>query len=236
MYPQYWTTGIWGYISQFVALNLIMNTNILNQDSAKCPKIIRDEYEILLDMLENEEYYGALLQAKDVLELSLKLPIVILLSGMETYILSKDIETNILRKKYPYAISILEDILSKPLSFGDWEIIAKKIGDRKNIHQINDIPLFEKERPLYNIFLNIIQKTYSFYYNFKDPELGNVTVSTWRNRKIGHGAINVDKKALSLEIIPIIGRVKQIIHNMDYSPVQIFKSDSGLKFRLLESR
>lgn len=236
MYPQYWTTGIWGYISQFVALNLIMNTNILNQDSAKCPKIIRDEYEILLDMLENEEYYGALLQAKDVLELSLKLPIVILLSGMETYILSKDIETNILRKKYPYAISILEDILSKPLSFGDWEIIAKKIGDRKNIHQINDIPLFEKERPLYNIFLNIIQKTYSFYYNFKDPELGNVTVSTWRNRKIGHGAINVDKKALSLEIIPIIGRVKQIIHNMDYSPVQIFKSDRGLKVRLLESR
>ncbi len=83
--------------------------------SAKCldtelyennPKIIRKEYERIFLLLDEGQTYGAVLQLRDVYELSLKIPVIISLS----YIRSK---SRLEEKHYKILESIIRKVQSK---------------------------------------------------------------------------------------------------------------------------
>ena len=50
------------------------------ENTKSIPEVIFSQYNTLWDMYEKGEYYGALYQIKDVLELSLKFPLLIMLA------------------------------------------------------------------------------------------------------------------------------------------------------------
>ena len=50
------------------------------ENTKSVPEVIFSQYNTLWDMYEKGEYYGALYQIKDVLELSLKFPLLIMLA------------------------------------------------------------------------------------------------------------------------------------------------------------
>ena len=58
------------------------------------PEIITKPYGILINLIENDEIYGALLKLKDVFELVIKLPLVIILSQTQKRIIQEDEDFN----------------------------------------------------------------------------------------------------------------------------------------------
>ncbi|MTI53741.1 tetratricopeptide repeat protein [Geosporobacter ferrireducens] len=95
----------------------------------KFPIIIAHEYKRLYELLKNGQTYGALLQLKDVFEVLIKFPILIIAS--EVYHKGKydDLEIKLLRM-----------LIEKPLSLGDWERIAGvALKCRTNNSQITSV-------------------------------------------------------------------------------------------------
>lgn len=86
-----------------------------NEIIEKYPAIIAHEYKRLLDLIEGNKIYGAFLQIKDIYEVLLKLPVLLVVAEINSKIKS-DLEDK-----------FIGEILIKPLSMGDWLEIASKI-------------------------------------------------------------------------------------------------------------
>ncbi len=80
------------------------------------PSVIAHEYWRLYDLLRQGQPYGAFLQVKDVFEVLIKFPVLILVSGIYHHLQRSDSEN-----------AILIALLEKWLTLGTWEEIAKTL-------------------------------------------------------------------------------------------------------------
>lgn len=106
--------------------------------------ILAHEYYRLYVLLEEKKYYGALLQTKDVLEVLLKLPILI----VSNYLLANSNNQE--------EDEIIKMLLQKPLSLGDWEIVGKKI-----------LKIKENERWKLDEVIKILKSVCNIYDKYK---------------------------------------------------------------------
>lgn len=125
------------------------------------PYHIRHEYERFCSMIEDEQYAGAWFELRDLVEVTLKFPVLLGLS----YMFQKesiDFENREVK-------NILELLLTKRLSLGDWKQLAFWLYECRMIWQ--------------NVgcLCEILKSVYSFVHNNQ--------IIQWRNDMIGHGAL-----------------------------------------------
>lgn len=99
-------------MDNFIDVNKYYDNEIIE----KYPAIIAHEYKRLLDLIECNKIYGAFLQIKDMYEVLLKLPVLLVVAEINNKIEKSDLENK-----------LLGQVLIKPLSMGDWLEIATKI-------------------------------------------------------------------------------------------------------------
>jgi tetratricopeptide (TPR) repeat protein len=129
--------------------------------------LLAHEYHVLYRFIKEQNYFGALLEYKDVVEIVLKFPVLIAIN----HLWRKD------NYELPEEKSILELLLGKPLSLGDWKAICElfiKLYGRKDAEKNN---IAESLKP-------ILEEVRKFY----DKE----RIVNWRNETIGHGALQTN--------------------------------------------
>jgi len=129
--------------------------------------LLAHEYHVLYSFMKEKNYFGALLEYKDVVEIVLKFPTLIAI--------------NHLWRKDSYELReekiIIELLLGKPLSLGDWKAICGFFNKLYGIKELKDYDLAAKLKPL-------LDKVNKFF------EKGNIV--RWRNETIGHGALQTN--------------------------------------------
>ena len=149
--------------------------------------LLAHEYHVLYGFIKNQNYFGALLEYKDIVEIILKFPTLIAINH-----LWRKNDYDLSDKSYEKAILAL--LLGKysGLSLGDWRRICEhfiylyeKMGKNKDISP-DDINLTSQLKPL-------LEAVNTFYLKEK--------IVTWRNETIGHGALqsNLDSDAEFIE-------------------------------------
>lgn len=108
-------------------------------DSQKYPEPIAAEYANIHEFLQKREVYGAFLQLKDVYEIMIKLPVLIVASD---WFQQPEAINN--RKR-----AILWDLLKQMLSLGHWFSIANRMKDELPVGDFI-VPLLEKAVELEN--------------------------------------------------------------------------------------
>lgn len=131
------------------------------------PYHIRHEYERFCSMIEDEQYAGAWFELRDLVEVTIKFPVLLGLSYMFQKE-SVDFENRDVK-------SILELLLTKRLSLGDWDKLIFLLCKCRMIKE-NAECLYE-----------ILQCVGSFVRNNEIIE--------WRNEMIGHGALPFEESA-----------------------------------------
>lgn len=115
--------------SQIWYRNLADNKQLWNEVILlESPSLIAQQYEMLHRLLSEGATYGALFKVKDLLEVILKFPSLILVSEM--------VEVEKDSSKHN---EILSFMTSKPLSLGDWQQIAIKLINTNGLSKLIDI-------------------------------------------------------------------------------------------------
>lgn len=128
------------------------------------PKIMELEYSRLKNLLNEEQIFAAMLELKDVLELTIKLPVI-----MEMALCLNDKKKSIqMNDGEIYAI-----MLNGPLSLGKWIQIANRLKAKKTGN---------------DILKSILQEVSNRYINSCIARK-SFDVAKWRNGRIGHGAL-----------------------------------------------
>lgn len=155
------------------------------------PVYIRDQYDSLRQFAKNGNLYGVMLQIKDVYETSIKIPCIIALSMIDESIIFDGKE----RVK-----DVFEFILKKPLSMGDWEVLAKKMIDSSAVSEQMLIDLLQQTRDLFN------------------KKIGNTKIVKWRNETIGHGMLRAeDDEENNNAIRELLSNLKEYFENAKVS-------------------
>lgn len=126
---------------------------------SKFPSVIAHEYHRMLEMCHSEEPFGLLLQTKDLLECVLKYQVLCICAW------AKEMKVPSFEEK------VAIEITSESLSLGAWKNFAGKI---RGFFNKSD---FELPEPMKNGLETLL----SFYEDYG--------IVTWRNEKIGHGAL-----------------------------------------------
>jgi len=129
--------------------------------------LLAHEYHVLYGFMKERNFFGALLEYKDVVEIVLKFPTLAAIN----HLWRKD------DYELPEEKSIIELLLGKPLSLGDWKAICElfiKLYGRKGLE---DYGLAAALKPL----LEAVNKFYS-----------QGRIVNWRNETIGHGALQTN--------------------------------------------
>jgi len=137
--------------------------------------LIAHEYHILYKFVKEQNYFGALLEFKDVVEILLKFPTLIAIN-------------NLWRKdKYtiPEEKAIIELLLSKPLSLGDWRELCRLFVELYKKMDKNK-ELAEENHAIVAILKPLLKAVYDFY---KKQIVEKKDIVQWRNECIGHGAL-----------------------------------------------
>lgn len=166
----------------------------------KYPWIIAYSYSKLEKFLQLEENYGLLFQIKDIFELLIKFPILIILDNAITKKLYEEKEINNL-------VSIL---LDKNLSFGDWIYIGKEILKLIDNDAIDILKFKDSD------IINILKSLINLYEENK--------IVWWRNENIGHGVLKNQydedfKKDIYNKIELLLGHFEEF--NEFYSSLKI---------------
>ena len=129
------------------------------------PQILSVEYQRLRKLFLENQVMGAIFELKDVIELTIKIPV----------ILAMAISLNDDRNKLSITKSkSFELLLSGPLSLGHWMNIAK---------------VLIKEPSLNESMKTILDNTLK-YLSVDNEANHSVNIVAWRNKRIGHGAFN----------------------------------------------
>lgn len=193
-----------------------------SEELKNIPEIILSEYDVLYEMLHDNKFYGMLLQAKDIFELCIKYPQVILLSCI-TNVLT-DFETKEIKTKYENVYRIMEVVLRAPLSLGDWELLCNLFAKI----EIDELPICEIDRPVCSACLKNIKaiqpivnqpKALLKWEREKNHNLNakSYKVSSWRNDIIGHGACYVDESLAMDSVVPLLETLNEILVKLDYT-------------------
>lgn len=216
------------------------------------PTFIKQQYDYLYnEMIRYGEVYGAFYEIKDILEILLKLPTLIFVEGISKYVISENAdiydEHKDSKKQLKIAKELLEKLLIKAPSLGDWEQLAKVLSDKK----IEDIPVSNKAKPLYvkiHLAMKNIEKIFGNFaevYIKKSNSNGTGTVtqqddttvdtkklimqfSAYRNVKIGHGATNLDIEKLFTDFKYFLGLLNSILDDSSYNGIEFIENGKEL--------
>ena len=143
--------------------------------------LLAHEYHVLYTFIINKNYYGALLEYKDVVEILLKFPTLI---AINHFWRKRNDEYDLSEKSDEKAIMML---LSKRggLSLGDWEAICQKFIDlhKKARKESNTT---QSDSDIYTYLTPLLEAVFKLY---KQGQNERKNVVTWRNEVIGHGAL-----------------------------------------------
>jgi tetratricopeptide (TPR) repeat protein len=135
--------------------------------------LLAHEYYVLYGFMKERNYFGALLEYKDVVEIVLKFPTLAAI--------------NHLWRKDNYELkeekAILELLLGKPLSLGDWKAICELFIKLYGKKGLENYALTATLKPL----LEAVGKLYN-----------ESKIVHWRNETIGHGALQTNLESDSL--------------------------------------
>ena len=192
------------------------------ENTTNIPYVIYGQYNIVMDMYEKQEYYGAIYQIKDVLELSLKFPLLIMLAIVAKHVEDEDDEIayDISNKKsfnggYSDVRDFLQDVLCGEISFGSLERFGKGLAT------LDEAMAPSKYRDEFLAIQSIIRKIIPAYFHPRFLDREDNCISSWRNRVIGHGALNPNKEELKKDLDAILCNLNAIISVSDYSAIHI---------------
>ncbi len=151
------------WINKLISEHTLWDESKFN--SVHFPFIIEHEYLRIYQLLKENQPYGAFLQIKDVYEILLKLPILLVANKWFS-----DRKNNSLSREKTSAIFLLVETV---LNLGDWVTIGNKIKTILKEEQEKT----EFETYIFQLLTGIL-KTY---------HTNNIV--NWRNTKIGHGAL-----------------------------------------------
>jgi tetratricopeptide (TPR) repeat protein len=168
------------------------------------PFVIAHEYKRIKTELEEGSVFGAMLQIKDLFEVLLKYPILI-------------IAAKIFRKenKTTKENEILKELVAKPLSLGDWVRIAGLIEDLT----LTNIKL--KEDNCINM-ISFLIKVYD-----GNSKINKDNMVNWRNSTVGHGALKLRN---DVEFIADM-KVKVILIKKIFEEIDKYLSNSKLYYK-----
>lgn len=188
------------------------------------PVAIQKTYKQLMSLLKKNEIYGSLLKIKDVFEISLKYPLVILASYLEQKC-EMNGEKGFLEEYSKLNVQfrcMIFDIINYKLSMGNWETIAQEISkiEEKNF-------LDTQYKSIIKVILDINKNNAQKYNNYIDENNNKIRISTWRNNTIGHGALNC--KDIMLVKKDVLNKLKYLNvilkENDDLYKKLLFKND-----------
>ena len=131
------------------------------------PRQIAGSYERLLELMQEGNVYGALLQMKELYEVTLKIPAL-----MALIYVSDTRETELTEDE-----EILKALVQEPLAMGHWRALVQCLEERETLALPRDLNrLLRKTRKLF--FRQVTQRA-------RD-------VVNWRNNTIGHGALKFE--------------------------------------------
>ncbi|MDR2568814.1 MAG: hypothetical protein LBD23_00770, partial [Oscillospiraceae bacterium] len=144
--------------------------------------LLAHEYHVLYSFMKDKNYFGALLQYKDVVEIIIKLPTLIAINHLwrkDNYTLTKEKE-------------IMKMLLEKPLSLGDWKAVCGNFV--KLYDEMEKSGNMEPEdKDIAAVLKPLLHEINVFFDKGK--------IVYWRNNSIGHGALQSnlesDKKHIS---------------------------------------
>ena len=176
------------------------------------PTILATEYNRLRRLLLDNQIMGGIFELKDVIELSIKLPVILAMA------ISLNDESNRLSITKSRAFCLL---LSGSLSLGHWVNIAKNLLD---------------ESYLSSSIKEILSNTLE-YLTVDNKQKESINVVAWRNKRIGHGAFSEE---LTDEIIEEIYAILRSLKHVFESNSNLFKSfkiyqNSANEMKLLEA-
>ena len=192
------------------------------------PGVIISSYETLISLLKDNEIYGALIKIKDIFELVIKLPLVIMLSHISNKVYHNANDKSDFEKNFSSLHTLLQkfvyDAISYQLTLGNWEAISGLIKK----HNINDLfPNTEPSSALYTLW-NINQKNHKSYTSLKDG-----TIASWRNKTIGHGALNCNKQDVKKDICEKLSLLNSLLQSTmeDYAQIDILIEDKFINVK-----
>ncbi|GKU24345.1 hypothetical protein CFOLD11_11710 [Clostridium folliculivorans] len=185
------------------------NINAMNE----FPTIIAHEYHRLKELSTAGEAYGTFMQIKDMYEVILKFPVLIMMEGL-IYSLKNEGENECRN-------SILRAFIEKPLSLGDWEVTASRIS------RLTDEELPQRNLMIYGetrTYLKNIIKLFKVKINGTEKY-----ISSWRNDEIAHGALAFDDVDFRNEIGYMLSNIHEIMRKSEkyYSQIEII-NDKGI--------
>lgn len=175
------------------------------------PTILATEYNRLRRLLLDNQIMGGIFELKDVVELSIKLPVILAMA------ISLNDETNRLSITKSRAFGLL---LSGSLSLGHWVNIAKKLLD---------------ESFLSSSIKKILSNTLE-YLTVDNKQKESINVVAWRNKRIGHGAFSEElNDEIREEIYDILRSLKHVFEsNSDlFEDYKIYQNSANV-MKLLE--
>lgn len=174
------------------------------------PQILSVEYQRLRKLFLENQIMGAIFELKDVIELTIKIPI----------ILAMAISLNDNRNKLSITKSkSFELLLSGPLSLGHWMNIAK---------------VLTKESSLNEHMKAILDNTLD-YLSVDNEVNHSVNVVAWRNKRIGHGAFNEHlNRETCIEIEKILIALKTVLkaNSELFQFFEIYQNNTNLMKKL----
>jgi tetratricopeptide (TPR) repeat protein len=147
--------------------------------------LLAHKYHVLYGYMKEQSYFGALLEYKDVVEIVLKFPTLVAIN----HLWRKD------DYELPEEKSILELLLGKPLSLGDWQTVCG-----------NFIKLYNGTAPEYIGIAAMLKPLLEAVNKFYDKGL----IVHWRNETIGHGALQTNLESNSEFISEFTVRLKAL--------------------------
>ena len=169
------------------------------------PGIIKKEYELLRESVQKDDICGALFRLKDIYEISMKLPCIIAIISISSYVeddndfikmtceelkkeheeyLSEEKKVNVESEVLKKFGNILSLLLEKPLSIGSWYRLAETIVEHAAVFEVNENLKGILERTIK------LHKAKPKKVNGEKGRYDNV--SNWRNKTIGHGTLLIN--------------------------------------------
>jgi len=167
--------------------------------------IIAFEYYKFKSLLENNQIYGCLFQVKDIYEILIRLPVLIVAS----ILLDKE-EINKFEEKF------LINLTLKKHTLGSWKSMLKSACDILSTYDESLLPLSQ-----------IAVETLTFSNDRSGSD--NIDLVQWRNKYVGHGPLMLDSNPKLYDDIQIrLSQITAFLHKIKghYTFIKFYNTES----------
>lgn len=180
------------------------------------PPILKKEYQLLQQSVQNDDICGALFRLKDIYEICIKLPSILSVITISARIesdrafvrmsetqLKKEQEDFLTGSETPESDSelqekfscILSRMVKEPLSIGGWRQIASSIVENAGVFALDENLKEILERTL--LLFQVKPKKIREQGRYED-------VGNWRNKTIGHGTLFINTEAYWEQVYDLV--------------------------------